>query len=76
MTLISLVILKLLRVISLSCLDTAVTPSELLMLNSTTGLKDESVPTREMSVPCRVVIIGMYLPCDCSICLAMYATAA
>ena len=39
--------------------ETAVTKSELLILNSTAVLYEGWLPTRVMSVPCNVVTIGI-----------------
>ena len=64
MTSISLLILKLAKVSSLSCCDTAVTPSELLMLNSTTGLKDANYVAHDFNGNDLCNSLGVPVWCD------------
>ena len=55
---------------------TAVTASLSLMAKEMTGSKLGSFPSKVMSVPCRVVMIGKWKPSVARIRLAVYALEA
>ena len=57
-----LVILKFFSVSFFKLSDTTVIASDLLIAYSITGLKDLSFPSKVISVPCKVVTMGILIP--------------
>ena len=56
--------------------ETTVTASDILIAYSITGLNDLSLPSKVISVPCKVVTIGISMPFVLRICLAFTAAEA
>ena len=72
----SFLIMKSLLVVFFKSFETAVTTSELLILNSTAVLYVGWLPTRVISVPCNVVTTFTEIPFSFNICFAIYAAYA